>query len=126
MQVILIVLVIFFTINKFWFLLVGSFLGLFYLGIIGSSLHPLQTAVDLAKGPLNNPVAKEELETISRGQSNILVGNACTRVGILLGFGLGVISFSIYHITWFIAIIIGIFFMCITASILKVIFRTMA
>ncbi len=90
-QLILILLVAIFAINKFWFLLVVGIVGLFYLGIIGSNLHPLQSAVDLAKGPLTNPVAKEELKTISPEQSNILVGHACTRVGILLGFGAGVI-----------------------------------
>jgi len=80
----------------------------------------LQSATDLAKGPLTNPVAKEELKIIAPEQSNILVGHACTRIGILLGFGLGAIAFSIYHLSWFSAIISGIIAATIIGSILKV------
>ena len=125
MQLILILLVVISAINKFWFLLGASIVGLFYLGIIGgSNLHPLQSVADLAKGPLTNPAAKEELKTISPEQSNILVGHACTRIGILLGFEVGVISLNIYHISWFLTVIIGLVVATITGSILKVIFKT--
>jgi len=123
-QLILILLVVISAINKFWFLLGASIVGLFYLGIIGSNLHPLQSVADLAKGPLTNPAAKEELKTISPEQSNILVGHACTRIGILLGFEVGVISLNIYHISWFLTVIIGLVVATITGSILKVIFKT--
>jgi len=123
-QLILILLVAISAINKFWFLLGAGIVGLFYLGIIGSNLHPLQSVADLAKGPLTNPAAKEELKTISPEQSNILVGHACTRIGILLGFEVGVISLNIYHISWFLTVIIGLVVATITGSILKVIFKT--
>jgi len=123
-QLILILLVIIFGINKFWFLLAAGIMGLFYLGIIGGNLHPLQSAADLAKGPLTTPAAKEELKTIPPKQSNILVGHACTRIGILLGFGAGITSFNTYHMSWFLAVIIGLLVATMTGTILKVIFKT--
>ena len=99
--------------------------GVFYIGIIGANLHPLQSASELARGPLTNPMAKKELKSISPQQANLLVGHACTRVGILIGVGMGIIVFNLYHWSWLLSGISGIVSSVITGSILKLTFKTM-
>ncbi len=111
-----------FAINRLWFLLVANIIGLFYLGIIGSKIHPLQSAFDLVKGPLTNPAAKKEARAIPSDLSNILVSHACTRVGILLGFGTGIISFSIYRKSWLLCVIFGAVVTVAMVLFLKLIF----
>jgi hypothetical protein len=66
--------------------------GLFYLGVIGSNLHPLQYASDLAKGSTKNTAAQIESIVVPRNIKQMLVGRACTRVGILIAFNGGIFS----------------------------------
>src|ERR1043166_2163782 len=85
LQIVYFLLGLVFLLNGMWWLVVGSLVGVFYVGIIGSKLHPLQAAHDLAKGPSENPAAELEAELLPLGVKRLLVNHACTKVGILIG-----------------------------------------
>jgi hypothetical protein len=80
-----------FLFKAWWWWLAGSILGLFYLGIVGSKLHPLQSASDLAEGPLEGASGRIESKLLPPAIKLALVGHACTRVGILIGVTTGVV-----------------------------------
>ncbi len=43
-----------------WLWLIAPVAGFLYLGVIGSKLHPLQSARELSEGPLQGPAARGE------------------------------------------------------------------
>ncbi len=87
-----------------WLWLGGALLGVFYLGVIGSNLHPLQSAGDLATGPLTGPAALQEALLLPAQIQAPLVGHACTRVGLLVGVTSGVVLYSALELPWYIGL----------------------
>lgn len=87
-----------------WLWLGGPLLGVFYLGVIGSKLHPLQSASDLAIGPSTGPVALQEAAVLPAQVQALLVGQACTRVGLLVGVASGVVLSSALGFPWYIGL----------------------
>jgi hypothetical protein len=96
-----------FVFKTMWWWLIGSASGLFYLGIIGSNLHPLQSAKFLAQGPLENPEARVEAAILPIEVKRLLLGHACTRVGILFGASVAIVSFAGFGLSWYLAVVAG-------------------
>src|SRR5258708_3947848 len=90
--------------TRHWFWFGGFVLALLYLGTVGSKLHPLQTASDLASGPLTNPSALRESASLSPGVKIGLVGAACTRIGIFLGITAGFVFWFALGWRWYFAL----------------------
>lgn len=107
-----------------WLWLGGCVLGLFYLGIVGSKLHPLQSASELAEGPLEGRAAHIERESLPSGTKQMLVGHACTRIGILVGCATGLVLWAAFAWRWYFAGLIALVAMMFAGAVLKVVFRT--
>ena len=113
--------------TRSWLYLFGAILGLLYLGIIGSRLHPLQSASDLTKGPTTGPAAIVESQLLSSLPPQLTIGlinNACTHVGILIGLTVGAMLWLIAGWHWYYAIIITGLVFYYSGMILKTIFIT--
>lgn len=126
LQIVFLISAVAFLFQCMWWWLGGCFLGLLYLGIVGSKLHPLQSATDLAKGPLDGPAAQIESELIPAEPKKMLVGHACTRVGILLGVTTGVVVSLAVGWSWYLALPIALVTMLSTGALLKMAFRTVS
>jgi hypothetical protein len=124
LQIIFIVSAVVCLFKGIWWWMAGCILGLLYLGIVGSKLHPLQSASDLAKGPTEGPVAQNESEILPPIFMQMLLGHACTRVGILLGILAGVVSWSNLGWRWYFAILFALFAMIFSGVLLKLMFKT--
>ena len=98
LQLVLIGTAVFNLVRGEWWLLGGAVVGSFYLGVIGSGLHPLQTAMDLMQGTVEGPAAVREAETLSLRQKQGLVVRATRRVGI--GFGFATFGVLLYTLGW--------------------------
>lgn len=107
-----------------WWWLVGCVVSVFYLGIIGSKLHHLQSALDLAQGPIKSPAACTESDLLPLAVKQMLVGHACTKVGILVGFAAGAISWAALGWQWYFALLSAWFAMVLSGALLKLTFRT--
>lgn len=94
-----------FLLRGLWLWLAGCALGLLYLGVIGSELHPLQTASDLSKGPLEGRAARIESDLLPAEAKRMLVGHACTRVAILIGFSTGLVLWLARGWRWYLALL---------------------
>lgn len=95
-----------FLFQGMWWWLAGCAAGVFYLGIVGSKLHPLQSATDLAQGTIESHAAQIESEVLPAEVKRMLVGHACTRIGIFLDVVGGVVSWSIFGLSWYLALIV--------------------
>ena len=115
--------VVFLFIGMWWWLL-GCAAGVFYLGIIGSKLHPLQSAAALAQGPIEGPAAQIESEILPSEVKQMLVGHACTRTGIFLGVVGGVISWAALGLSWYFALVTTWLIILLTGALLKLAFKT--
>ena len=60
LQIAFVVAAIVSVFHGMWWCLGGCVVGVFALGVIGASLHPLQSASDLAQGPIESPAARVE------------------------------------------------------------------
>jgi hypothetical protein len=107
-----------------WLWLGCSLLGLFYLGIVGSKLHPLQSASELAEGPVEGRAARIESTLLPPGLKQMLVGHACTRVGILIGLAAGVVLWGALGWRWYFALLVAWFILMFVGATLKVVFGT--
>jgi hypothetical protein len=121
--VLLWVVIVIFIIKGAWFWVVGAILGLFYLGIIGSKLHPYQSASDLEKGSLKSEGAQVEDILISPEEQRLLVGQACTRIGLLIGVTTGTILWGLIGWSWYFALPLAFIIALFLGAILKVIFK---
>jgi len=81
-----------FLVRSHWLCFSVCIFGAFYVGIIGTKLHPLQSAIDLATGPLTGSAALVEVELLNPAIKNTLVDHACFRVGVVIGVAVGVYS----------------------------------
>ena len=64
LPVVFVVSAVVFLFKGMWWWLAGCAVGLLYLGIVGSKLHPLQSAASLAHGPTEGPAARMESEIL--------------------------------------------------------------
>ncbi len=124
LQLVLLLAAVFTIFRGRWLWLGGSVLALFYLGIVGSKLRPLQSASELAQGPLEGPAARIEADALPSGMKQMLVGHACTRIGILIGFATGLILWTTLAWRWYFAVLIAWIAMMFAGTLLKVVFRT--
>ena len=124
LQIAFLVSAVVLLLKTLWLGLVGCVLCSFYLGIIGSKLHPLQSASELAKGPLEGRAARIESELLPAGVKQMLVSHACTRVGILIGLSTAIILWSAFGWRWYFALLVAFVSMILVGAILKVAFRT--
>ena len=85
MQIATLVMAGIFLFQARWWWLGATVLGVLYLGAIGAKLHPLQSASDLAEGPLGGPAARAESEALPPEVKRLLVSRACTKVAIRVG-----------------------------------------
>jgi len=122
LQVLLLGVALVSLIRAEWLWLGGAVLALLYLGVVGSKLHPLQSARDLAEGPLESPRAKAEAAVLPDTMKFLLVGHACTRVGILVGVAAGASLLTFAHWRWYAASIAGAIVMTLAGGTLKAIF----
>ena len=122
LQIVFLVSAVLFLIKGMWLWLAGCSVGVFYLGIVGSKLHPLQSAADLTQGPIEGSAARIESETLSVEVKQMLVGHACINTGILLGVSGGVISWAAFGLSWYFAIVLIWFIMLLTSALLKLAF----
>ena len=106
-----------------WWWLVGCVGCVFYLGIIGSKLHPLQSTAALAQGPIEGPVARIESEILPAEVKQMLVGHACTRTGILLGIAGGIASWAALGLAWYFALLVAFVVTLLVGALLKLSFR---
>jgi hypothetical protein len=109
-----------------WLWLVGCALGIFYLGVIGSNLHPLQSVSELAEGPLEGRAVRIESEVLPAPVKQMLVGYACTRIGLLIGLSTGIILWLAFGWRWYFALLVAWLSILFAGAILKVAFRTTA
>lgn len=110
-------------IKGMWWWLAGCIGCLFYLGIVGSKLHPLQSTTDLVEGPIEGPAAHIESEVLPVELRQMLVGHACTRTGILFGVAGGVISWVALGLAWYFTLAVASFATLLAGGLLKVAFR---
>jgi len=107
-----------------WWWLGVCILGLFYLGIVGAKLHPLQTATELVEDPLEEgTAARLESKLLPPNIQQSLVGRACTQVGILVGLVAGVVAWFGLGWSWYLALIVASFAMLIAGALLKLAFK---
>jgi hypothetical protein len=107
--------------SHWWFSVVCAFAWAF-VGAIGSSLHPLQTARDLSNGPMTNPVAALEDTLLPDSLSRFPVSISCTKVGMLLGAVGGCFAASFLNFRWYWAIAVGCYSAILIGGVLKWIF----
>ena len=112
-----------FLFRALWWWVGACVLGLFYVGVVGAKLHPLQSAGQLAKGPLNGPMAEVEA-ALPSGVKQLLLGHACTRVAILLGVVAGVVAWATFDWRWYAALLVGWAAMLLVGVILKLAFKS--
>ena len=124
LQIVFLVSAVVFLFKGMWWWLVSCVVSLFYLGIVGSKLHPLQSASDLANGPVKGSMARIESELLPPEVKQMLVRHACTRVGILVGFVAGVASWAALGWHWYFALLFALFAMVFSGALLKLAFKT--
>ncbi len=122
-QVVFVAFALFFLIERAWLLLAACAAGLFYLGVVGSKLHPLQSASDLAQGPLQGTAAAAESESLPYELKQTLVGHACTRIGILIGATTGVVLWASLEWRWYVVLPAGYITMMLCGASLKLAFK---
>lgn len=123
LHVLSVVLAMVFLIKGLWLYLMASVAALFCLGIIGSKLHPFQSAEELAQGPIEGHAARLEAQQLTQQDEHTLIGPACTRVGILIGFFVGVVLWMGFRLHWYFALGIACVVMLFAGAILKLAFR---
>lgn len=110
--------------NGQWVWLGASILGLLILGAIGSQLHPIQSASELAEGPLEGSAAKHESVLLPDDVQRLLVDRACLRVGMFLGALAFLVGFWALGVRWWLAGIVAWLLLLLSAALLKVAFKT--
>jgi hypothetical protein len=77
---------------------------LWFLGITGSALHPLQSARDLTEGPLENPAAAVEEELLSVPFQAGMVSRASMHLSMAIGIAGAWIAIVWLHWRWYAAL----------------------
>ncbi|CAN5560331.1 hypothetical protein BH10BAC5_BH10BAC5_19450 [soil metagenome] len=124
LQFVFIVAIFIFVFNKMWILLGMAVFCIFYLGVIGSKLHPYQSTTDLMKGPLESEAAKAETNHILPTEARFLIGHACTKVGFLIGLVTGITLGVATDMAWYFIVIIIFLTIMMVGGFLKFFFKT--
>jgi hypothetical protein len=124
-QIILLALTVLGLIKQLWLLAIASAVGILYVGIIGSKLHPLQNARELMDGPIEGQAAKAEAAILPLETKRLLISHACTRVGLLLGSAAAIFSWHYFSFKWYISIFVGIICIFLLGALLKIVFKTL-
>lgn len=90
--------------NGRWWWVGGCVVGMLYVGAVGARLHPLQSARDLANGPLDNPVAAIEASSLSAEDVYWILSTAIRKVSFLVGVVTGALLLSEAHWRWYAAV----------------------
>jgi hypothetical protein len=106
LHILFILLAVTFALKSLWWWLAGCIVALFYVGVIGSKLHPLQSASDLAQGPTTGAAAYVEADLMSAAEKHRFVDHACIRVGYVVGIGVGVVLWRIFGWHWYWALLV--------------------
>ena len=122
--IVFLISVVVFLFKGMWWWLAGCVGGMFYLGIVGSKLHPFQSASELANGPTEGPAAQIESELLPPEVKQMLVSHACTKVGILAGITSGVVLWAALGWRWYFARLVVWFILLLTGALLKLAFKT--
>ena len=112
--VLIILAAVAFGIKSLWWWVGGCALAAFYLGTIGSKLHPDRSASQLAQGA--------QPDTLAAENQSVLVGQACTRVGMLVGAAAVAVFWGLLELQWYWAILIGWFVLFGAGTALKLAF----
>lgn len=124
LQIVFLISAVVLLFQGMWWWLAGCAVGMFYLGIVGSKLHPLQSVAALAQGPIEGSAARIEAEILPTEVKQMLVGHACTRTGILLGVSAGVVSWVAFGLSWYFALAVVWLIMLLAGALLKLAFKT--
>jgi hypothetical protein len=90
------------AIARHWWSTSAGVVALFAFGMIGASLHPMQSFDDLVEGPLEGQVARIEQRGTSDEIQRLLVSRACTYLAVLLGGMFVWTGFAILNGRWFV------------------------
>ena len=123
LQLLSLVSAIVFLSRGMWLWFGGCVFGILYLGIVGSKLHPLQSASKLAQSPVKGPKAQIESDLLPPDAKQMLIGHACTRVGIMIGIIVGVVSWAVLGWRWYFAFAVVWFIMMLSGALLKLAFK---
>jgi len=123
LQVLFVATAVVFLSRGAWLRLVACGAGAFYLGVVGSKLHPLQSASDLAQGPLEGTAAVAESESLPYELKQTLLGHACTRVGIRAGVTIGVVLWARLGWRWYFVLPAAYVTMMLCGASLKLAFK---
>jgi MFS family permease len=99
--------------------------GSFYVGLVGASLHPLQSARQLARGSIDTPAATLEAELLPSEVKNQLVDRACTWVGLFLGLATAGLLYAGLSWRWYAVFPVAAFCVMVSGACLKLIFQTL-
>lgn len=105
--------------TRHWWSLGAGVVAILLFGLIGASLHPMQSRSDLAEGPLEGPMAKLEQRSTPEEVQRLLVGRACTYLAMLLAAVLVWPAFAFLRWRWFVAIPSAYVIAALTGGILK-------
>ena len=106
-----------------WIWLGASVFAVLLVGVIGSQLHPLQSASNLAQGPLESHASHREI-TFANELRRVLVDRACLHVGMFLGVVAFVVAFWAIGVRWYVAGFVACFVLLVSGALLKVAFKT--
>ena len=113
-----------FLIRFHWWWMIGSVLGSFYIGLIGQKIHPLLTFSDLTQSSVSGAAVTSEEISLSETQHKLLIGQACTHLGILSGVTIYFVIVEAFDMHWYYAAILGLTCMVFIGAILKVMFKS--
>jgi hypothetical protein len=108
--------------SRWWWSLGGCCAALFYLGTIGSKLHPLQSGHDLSAGPTKSPGAVREATILTTSDQLLLVTDASIRVAVLIGISTFAFLVGVKHWRWYWDILVSLVVTVNIASVLRAIF----
>ena len=123
MQILILIVAVALLLRRLWWGVPACILSLFYLGVVGFKLHPLQTAPELSQGPVAGPAAIREAEFLPIHLQVSLVSQACTRIGMLIGTGLALVLLAVFGWHWYWALAVFWLATLAVAAALKLAFR---
>ena len=106
------------AINLRWWWVVGGVLSVIYLGVIGAKLHPSQSAMELAQGPITSASAIADSNAMARAERAALLLRACYRVAHLLMAWSAACFMVVLGWRWYVAIPAACFAWSFVAAVL--------
>ena len=119
----IVLLAVFSGIRQSWWWAAGAVAALLYVGSVGAKLHPRQSAAELATGPLEGTAARRESSLLSPSEKLLFVGQASTRLAILVGLYAFAVAHSYVELPWYWCIAIAWGTFLLAGASLKLAFR---